>query len=51
MPLFSEVFSRLRYLVARRRVDRELGEEIRLHIEERAKELAESGIAEVEAFA
>lgn len=51
MRMGSEIWNRLRYLARRRRVDDELAEEMRLHIEERAEELKQAGVAQDEASA
>ena len=51
MPLFDEIFNRLRYLAVRTRVDGDADEEIRLHIEERAAELEQAGVPAADAQA
>src|SRR5215469_3739371 len=51
MSHIAEIFHRLRYLATRRRANRELDEEMQLHVEARAEELAREGISESEAMA
>ena len=46
MSRIGEFFNRLRFLASRGRMERELEEEIELHIEERAAELVAAGVPE-----
>jgi predicted permease len=50
MSRIAEALHRLRYLATRRRADRELEEEMQLHIEARAEELTRAGLAEAAAL-
>ena len=50
MALWKEIGNRLAYLFRRSRFDRELEEEIQFHIQERADELAGTGLGRAEAL-
>ena len=50
MAFWTELNHRLAWLFRRSRFDRELEEEIRLHIEERANELQETGLSREDAL-
>jgi predicted permease len=51
MSRIAEIFHRLRYNATRRRADRELDEEMQLHVEARAEELTREGVSGSDALA